>query len=44
MQTVLDIKKEVLKRRKGYETEYDSTFDLKSFKPELLNMPHQYSK
>lgn len=41
---MLDIKREVLRRRRGYDSEYDSTFDLKNFKTELLNLPYQFSK
>lgn len=41
---MLEVKREVLRRRRGYDSELDSVFDLKQFKGELLNLPQKVSK
>lgn len=42
--SVLELKKEVLRRRRGYDAELDSAFELKPLRPELLNLPSRFSK
>ena len=44
LQNVLDVKREILRRRRGYDSEYDSVFDLKQFRAELLNLPQGFSR
>ena len=41
---MLEVKREVLRRRRGYDSDLDSVFDLKQFKGELINLPQKVSK
>lgn len=41
---VLELKKEVLRRKRGYDAELDNAFELKPLRPELLNMPTRFNK
>lgn len=44
LQAVLEVKREVLRRRRGYDSDLDSVFDLKQFKGDLINLPQKVSK
>lgn len=44
LQAVLDVKKEVLKRRRGYQSDYDGAFQLKNFRSEVLNLPMGHAR
>lgn len=44
LNTVLELKKETLKNKKGYDGEYENYFQLNVFKPEVLHLSDQWSR
>jgi hypothetical protein len=44
LQTVLDLKCDILRRRRGYDSELDSAFELAPLRPHLLNLPPAFTK
>lgn len=43
LNTVLELKRETLRNKKGYDGQYDSYFELNYFRPETLNLPENWS-
>jgi hypothetical protein len=41
LQAVLEVKREVLRRRRGYDSDLDAAFHLPPFRGELLNLPQR---
>jgi hypothetical protein len=44
LNAVLELKRETLRNKKGYDGEYESYFELNLFRPEALNLPEQWSR
>ena len=44
LHAVLELKKETLRRRRGFETDYDSSFELNVFRPETMSLPQDHSR
>lgn len=42
---LLEVKKEIIKKRKGFESALDSdAFEMDNIKPETFNLPKEYSQ
>jgi hypothetical protein len=44
LQTVLELKKDLLRRRRGYDSEMDTVFQLSTLNSQLINIPPAFSK
>lgn len=44
LQTVLELKCEILRKRRGYDSELDSAFEISPLRPQLLNLPNSFNK
>jgi len=44
LQTVLELKKDLLRRRRGYDSEMDTVFQLSTLNSHLINIPPAFSK
>ena len=41
---MLELKKETLRKRNGYDSELENSFDLLSFRPEKFNLPEVWNR